>query len=191
MTQTQAPPRLSVLYDVHRVSRLVGEVVERALEGQPLSGTEFALYSLLLVTGPTRVSEVAAGIAAPLATASKLLDRLEERGHVERAENPADGRSTLVELTEEGRAAQRAAAADFGVALRALHGVLGGSLDLVAWALGRLDGALQAVLAGEPAAEAEPRPTASLVYAGPPLTADEEDEVHRHIDYLRWRREHR
>lgn len=188
-TTTTAAPRLSILYDVHRVARLVHELVEDSLKSQPLNGTEFALYSLLLVTGPARVSEVAEGIAAPLATASKLLDRLEERGHVERTENPADGRSTLVKLTEAGLAAHRAAGRDFGKALRRLHTALGSSLDNVGWALDRLDRALQAALGQDQLDESSSPPAASLDYAGPPLTAAEEEEVRRHIDYVRWRRE--
>ncbi len=43
--------------------------------------------------------------------ASRLLVRLEEAGLVRRADNPADGRSLLIELTAKGRAGQRKLAA--------------------------------------------------------------------------------
>jgi len=190
MTDLPPPPRLSILYDVHRVSRLVGELVEESLTDHEITGTEFALYSLLVVTGPSRVSEVAAGIAAPVATASKLIDRLEQRGDVEKTENPADGRSTLVTLTDAGRAAHKAAGPDFGVALRRVNTALGSAHDDVSWALSRLDHALREALAGhtvDSVRSAAPR--RSVTYEGAPLTASEEVEVRRHIDYLRWRRE--
>ena len=182
-------PHLSILYDIHRISRFVADLVDDSLSDVPISGVEFALYSWLLVTAPARVSEVAAGMAIPPATASKMLDRLEERGHVTREGNPEDGRSTLVTLTEEGRAAHREAAAGFGRALGELHAQLGGSLEGIKWALARLDDGLRAVRTSEPGKEVAP-PDHAITFSGPGLTAGEEAEVLAHIDYLRWKRAH-
>lgn len=182
-------PHLSILYDIHRISRFVSDLVEESLSDVPLSGMDYALYSWLVVTAPARVSEVAAGIAVPVATASKMLDRLEERGHLTKADNPEDGRSTLVALTEAGRAAHRDAAVPFGKALRTLHAELGGSLEGVKWALGRLDEALRDVLFEEKPSDTPSRPSHSIHYDGAGLSAGEEAEVLAHIDYLRWRRD--
>jgi DNA-binding MarR family transcriptional regulator len=64
--------------------------------------------------GGSSVSDVAAGIGVSLATASELIERLVEAGHVERAVNPKDRRQMLLSLEPEAaamckdlRAAQR------------------------------------------------------------------------------------
>ncbi len=182
--------RLSVLYDVHRIAYLAQELVEGALDGHDLSGTEFALYSYLIVEGPVTVSEVARGIAAPLATTSKLLARVEERGHLDRTRNPEDGRSTLVELNDAGRAAHAAARPEFLGALRRVQESLGGAADDVRWALARLDDALAAAMGAEGSLLYPVRPSnRQLSYRGDPLTADEEVEVRRFIEWLRWQRQ--
>jgi DNA-binding MarR family transcriptional regulator len=182
--------RLSLLYEVHRVSRLAHELVEGALEDQELNGSEFAMYSYLAATGPQTISEVAAGIAAPIPAASKLLGRAEERGHLTRSDHPSDGRSTLVDLNDAGRAAHAAARPAFGRALAALHTSIGSSMDDLRWALNRLDHGLAAALGEPTGGEAPRRPnTRSLEFDGPPLTAAEENEVRRYIDWLRWQRD--
>lgn len=182
--------RLSLLYDVHRVSHLTHELVEDALEDQQLNGTEFALYSYLATRGAQTVSEVAAGIAATLPATSKLLAGAEERGHLVRSDNPADGRSTLVELSEAGRTAHRAARPAFLRALGSVQDGVGPAMTDIRWALSRLDHALSAAL-DRPALTdgADRRDRRTLDYDGPGLTASEEDDVRRYIDWLRWRRD--
>ena len=181
--------RLSLLYDVHRVSSLSHELVERSLEGHEMSGTEFALYSYLVTQGPVTVSAVAAGIAAPIATASKLLGRIEERGHLVRSDNPADGRSTFVDLSDSGRAAHADARPGFRAALERVKDELGGTIDDVRWALARLDNALAASL-DQPETTMPERPQSRrLDYDDPPLTATEEADARRYIDWLRWQRQ--
>jgi DNA-binding MarR family transcriptional regulator len=66
-----------------------------------LSRTEVGLLSALS-TRPHRVTELAAreGITQPGAT--QLVNRLEERGWVERRTDPGDGRAVLVALTKDG-----------------------------------------------------------------------------------------
>lgn len=190
MTTTDS--RLSLLYDVHRVSYLSHELVSQSLAGHDLSGTEFALYSFLVANGPVTVSEVAAGIAAPLATTSKLLARVEKQDHLVRRPNPEDGRSTLVELNAAGRAAHASAGPGFRNALLDVEHELGAAVEDVGWALARLDDALAGAL-GRPAeaARADATPHRLLSYDGAPLTADEEDETRRFIAWLHWQRQGR
>lgn len=189
MTNPAPPRRLSIPFDIHRISRFVADLVQGSLEDQPIGGVEFALYSYLRLAGPARISEVAEGVATPLATTSKQIDRLEERGHVERIPNPEDGRSTLVRLTEEGVAVHRAAGPAFGAALRRLEAELGDAEEDVTWALTRLDHALRRVLDHEASDPIPVKPRHALGYDGPALTASEEDSVREHIGYLQWRRE--
>ncbi len=187
---TTPDSRLSLLFDVHRVAYLTDELVERALDDQELTGTEFALYSYLKTQGPRTISEVAAGMAASVATASKLLGRVEERGHLMRKDNPADGRSTLVDLNDAGRAAHTAARPGFRTALTAVQNDLGAAIDDIRWALARLDHALTTALDQPAGPEPGSRPSQrTLTYEGDPLSADEETEVRRYIDWLRWQRD--
>ena len=186
-------PRLSVLYQVHVVARLVHEMVETALVDQPLSGSEFAGYSLLLVQGPATPSELALWDGTPLPTISKMLQRMDDRGHLVRGDNPNDGRSTLVALNDAGREAHTAAAEPFAAALRALHADLGDALDDILWGLARLDEGVRRTMAGpdEPADVGERRATHGLRYRGSPLTADEEAEVRSFVNWIRWKRAER
>ena len=182
--------RLSLLYDVHRVSYLGHEIVERSLEGHELSGTEFALYSFLVTQGPVTVSDVADGMATPIATTSKMLARVDERGHLARHDNPQDGRSTLVELSSAGRAVHKEAGPGFRDTLHRLQAELGGAIDDVRWALARLDHALSSVLEGRTTVDpGDNRPHRLLSYTGNPLAAAEEAEARRYIDWLRWQRQ--
>lgn len=182
--------RLSLLYDVHRVAYLTDQLVERSLVDQELSGTDFALYSYLVVNGPATVSAVADSLAASLASTSKLLARADERSHLIRRPNPEDGRSTLVELNEAGLAVHAAAAPSFRTALRGVVEGLGGSVEDVRWALARLDDALAASLDQPLRAAAGEAPSHRMLsYQGAPLTAGEEDEARRYIAWLQHQRQ--
>lgn len=50
-----------------------------------------------------RVQDIAEDLAITVGGTSKLVDRLETAGHCRRRANPADGRSSIVELTPVGR----------------------------------------------------------------------------------------
>jgi DNA-binding MarR family transcriptional regulator len=60
------------------------------------------------------VRELVAATAQRPSTLTGVLDRLERRGLVERAANPADRRSVLVRLTPAGRTPAARVAAAFG-----------------------------------------------------------------------------
>jgi DNA-binding MarR family transcriptional regulator len=57
--------------------------------------------SYLFQHGVSSVSEVASGIGVSLATASELVERLVEAGHVERDVNPRDRRQAQLSLAPE------------------------------------------------------------------------------------------
>jgi DNA-binding MarR family transcriptional regulator len=190
MPATQPQTRLSLLYDVHVVSRLSHRLVEDALADAELNGSEFAFYSLLAANGPLTPTEAAEWSATPLATTSKLLSRLEQRGHVVKVDNPNDARSTLVDLSDEGRRVQRAARGDFGEMLRRLQANLGNAAEDVQWAVDRLAEALRTTAeTREAPSGAAPPSHHHMTYAGPPLTGDEEREVCGYISWVLWRRE--
>ena len=54
-------------------------------------------------TQPSRMSDLAAYLDAPLNTATGVVSRLQQRGLVERQHSPDDKRIVLISLTAEGR----------------------------------------------------------------------------------------
>jgi len=66
------------------------------------------LYTLSKCPGPLRLSELNRHVLLSQPALSRLVDRLAERGLVERLPDPADGRGVRLSLTEDGRAVQRA-----------------------------------------------------------------------------------
>jgi len=65
------------------------------------------LYTLSKCPEPVRMSELNRHVLLSQPALSRLVDRLAERGLVERCADPADGRGVRLSLTEAGRAVQR------------------------------------------------------------------------------------
>ena len=68
-----------------------------------LIGTEGHLLTYLVPYGPCPVSELVHVFGIKHSTMTSILDRLEERGLVERKDNPEDLRSWLIGLTRKGQ----------------------------------------------------------------------------------------
>jgi DNA-binding MarR family transcriptional regulator len=65
------------------------------------------LYTLSKCLEPIRISELNRHVLLSQPALSRLVDRLADRGLVERQPDPADGRSVRLALTQAGRAVQR------------------------------------------------------------------------------------
>jgi len=65
------------------------------------------LYTLSRCPEPVRLSDLNRHVLLSQPALSRLVDRLAERGLVERCSDPADGRGVRLSLTEAGRALQR------------------------------------------------------------------------------------
>lgn len=93
--------------------------------GTPLSVPHaHALLTLLQANEPVAIASLASTVAIDRTNVSRLCARMEALGEVQRSPNPLDGRSTLVQLTERGRAlalqVDRASAAHFARVVDAL-----------------------------------------------------------------------
>jgi MarR family 2-MHQ and catechol resistance regulon transcriptional repressor len=86
-----------VLSKAHRALRAHAE---RSLEGMCLS--DFAILELLLNRGPQPVNTIGQRIQLTSGSVTTAVDRLEERGFVERSSDAADRRSRIVSLTPDG-----------------------------------------------------------------------------------------
>ena len=94
---------LTFLSPLHRATRQIGLWFEPRLAD--LAGTEGHMLSYLVPYGPCTVTELVRVFGVKHSTMTSMLDRLEERGFVERKDNPEDRRSWLVALTRKGRGA--------------------------------------------------------------------------------------
>ena len=64
------------------------------------------LYTLSKCDGPLRLSELNRHVLLSQPALSRLVDRLADRGLIDRCPDPADGRGILICLSEAGRAVQ-------------------------------------------------------------------------------------
>src|SRR5215213_3550160 len=103
----------NVLFDMWLTSRAATGLLDAALTASGLTADEFGVYSVLTSAESMTPSELARWVSAPATTVSSYIKRLEQRGHLQRTANPADGRSYVVALTPAGRRAHRAAGEAF------------------------------------------------------------------------------
>jgi hypothetical protein len=130
----------------------------------------------------------------PATTVSKALQRIEDRGHLSRARNPDDGRSTRVSLNQRGTRLHTRGWGGLERVIGRIDGELADDAEHVYFALIRLDNALRAITGVMTSPEERRfRPerawlTSSVRYDGDPLSTEEEDLVRDYIDWIRWRR---
>ncbi|HYK30711.1 MAG TPA: MarR family transcriptional regulator [Streptosporangiaceae bacterium] len=84
---------------------LVALVVKSASGRRDLSLTAVATLSSLDRQGPQRITTLATAEGVSQPSMTQLVQRLEQRGLVQRGSDPADGRVALVTVTDQGRAA--------------------------------------------------------------------------------------
>ncbi len=65
------------------------------------------LYALSKCQEPIRLTELNRHVLLSQPALSRMVDRLTERGLIDRATDPADGRGVRLSLTQQGRAVQR------------------------------------------------------------------------------------
>jgi DNA-binding MarR family transcriptional regulator len=133
-------------------TRLYNGVSDRLRERHGIVASQFEFLRYLRDHPGARVADVAAEFAIGIGATSKGADRLEARGWVARRPNPADRRSSLLALTDEGRRLVDAAEDTFGGQLAEL---IAGPLDAsaisaVAHALAALRASLERRQIGMP-----------------------------------------
>lgn len=92
-------------------------VDERVAAAHPVRLGSLGVLRILADRGTSRVNDIAEELVITVGGMSKLIDRLESSGHCVRRANPDDRRSSLIELTESGRALLAAATVEFDAAL--------------------------------------------------------------------------
>ncbi|QFQ96379.1 MarR family transcriptional regulator [Streptomyces phaeolivaceus] len=90
-----------VSHAVSRVARLHRNAAGRLLRGLGLHPGQELVMMHLWESGPARQSDLIRLLDLDPSTVTKMLQRLEQAGHVRRRSDPADRRAVLVEATEE------------------------------------------------------------------------------------------
>jgi len=95
------PP--TILFEVFWTQQKRKRLIEVALAGIDLPPEDYPFYVTIGADGPLTPTGLAEILDLPLSTVTFRVRRLERRGHAERVDNPADGRSFLITLTPDGR----------------------------------------------------------------------------------------
>ncbi|MET9491503.1 MarR family transcriptional regulator [Nocardia sp. NPDC006630] len=157
MEYTSAGPAVnlpSLFADLVRCeTRLYNAVNDRLREQHGIVTSQFESLRFLRDHPGARVADLANEFATGVGAMSKGVDRLEKQGWVERQANPADRRSSLLALTNEGLSLVEAAERTFNAQLTELlsKSVSDSSLSVVAQAFSQLRGALERDRIGLPA----------------------------------------
>jgi DNA-binding MarR family transcriptional regulator len=85
---------------------LIKEFADEDIWQDPSMREYDVLYTLSKCQDPIRISELNHHVLLSQPALSRLVDRLARRGLVKRQPDPADGRGTLLSLTDAGRAKQ-------------------------------------------------------------------------------------
>jgi DNA-binding MarR family transcriptional regulator len=102
---TSTPRRLSLIPGIHRATHRIGIWLEEAVPPLAVTQGEAHLLAHLAEAGACSVAELHRAFAHKRSSLTSYLDRLEDRGYIERAPHPGDRRSFLVSLTQAGSAA--------------------------------------------------------------------------------------
>ena len=105
--QTQIPQTTDSMAEgrlIYAVSAIMRKVSDRALAPWGLTVAQAPVLVILREAGrPIMITEVARRLLLETPSVTTMVDRLTERGLVERVKDPKDRRKTLVALTRKGK----------------------------------------------------------------------------------------
>jgi DNA-binding MarR family transcriptional regulator len=144
----------TVFTDLVRVeTRLYNAVAERVKAETGVAAGHFELLRYVRDHPDARVADLASAFAIGVGTTSKIVDRLERQGWMERRPNPANRRSSLLALTPAGESAVSRAEPAWQAAIQEILGgaVTPAELTALSLALGTLRSDLERRHLGLPA----------------------------------------
>jgi DNA-binding MarR family transcriptional regulator len=110
-------------------------VTERLKAAAGIGGGHFELLRYVRDHPGARVADLAAAFAIGVGTTSKIVDRLEKEGWLERRPNPANRRSSLLALTPAGESVVSRAEPAWQAAIQEILGGAVTTADLTALSL--------------------------------------------------------
>ena len=121
-----SPRRSSVFLEVFALAQSVGQLLRSTMAGAPLTPEEYAVYGVVFEEEAVTPTDMGRRLGMPKTTVMERVRLMEERGHVRRLANPADGRSYRLVLTAAGLAAHHASHELFIQAYRSFMKEFGG-----------------------------------------------------------------
>jgi DNA-binding MarR family transcriptional regulator len=152
--------RISFLFDLFALGNRARGLLGQTMADAGLRPDEYAMYSAVLKAGPLTISELARMVGMPLTTVSDYVRSMTNRGHARRSRNPADSRSYLVSLTEDGVVAHRAARVSFADTINRIRKALAIPEQDLVRALRALDDAVRQVGEEPPGEDRRQQPAA-------------------------------
>lgn len=86
-----------------RAARAVETYAQNSISQLEMCGSDFAVLEALLHKGPLPVNEIGKKVLLTSGSITVAVDRLEDKGLVERRAHGSDRRTKVVHLTKEGR----------------------------------------------------------------------------------------
>ena len=86
-----------------KAARAVQAYAEKSISGLEMCGSDFAVLEALLHKGPLPVNEIGKKVLLTSGSITVAVDRLEQKGLVERRSHGTDRRAKVVHLTKKGR----------------------------------------------------------------------------------------
>jgi DNA-binding MarR family transcriptional regulator len=107
----QSAPPMSAVTSVMRAYQILMARLNEALEPFDLTFPRYEALMLLYYSrnGSLPLGKIGDRLQVHRTSVTNLIDGLESAGHVSRAPHPTDRRTTLAEITDQGRRAARAA----------------------------------------------------------------------------------
>jgi DNA-binding MarR family transcriptional regulator len=131
-------PTICACSKLRRSARIVSALYDEALAPSGLTVAQFALLRTLERTGPCSLTALAEASGLDRTTLNRNLRPLEEAGMIASASG-ADQRARIVQVTDEARAAMRAAAPHWRDAQARVEAALGGDRETLFHILDRVE----------------------------------------------------
>ncbi|WP_372678380.1 MarR family winged helix-turn-helix transcriptional regulator [Desulfosarcina sp.] len=86
-----------------KAAKAVNRVDRESIRRTGLTLSDFAIMEALLHKGPLPINQIGEKVLLSSGSMTAAVNRLEEAGHVQRIQDPSDGRCFFVHLTKSGR----------------------------------------------------------------------------------------
>ncbi len=154
--ELDASPWLRVESTLMATARLIREAFDARLCALDLNLTQASLIAYVTEFGATTQTHLADRLGIGRAAIGSVIDRLQQRGLVERHPKPDDRRVWLVDVTDSGREiAAEIAAVDERLRGELRHGIGREERQALSWVLTRLQHNLQSAIADTDPAHTE------------------------------------
>jgi DNA-binding MarR family transcriptional regulator len=139
----------NVALDLFVVDQHLGSLLDATLAGTGITASLYAVYSQL-AQGPRTPGQISETLGVRPTTLSGYLTTMARSGHTTRSRNQRDGRSSVLSLTDAGRAKVRECRPLIRRALKVVNAELGSADDVHAARalIARIDDAIQLAHAG-------------------------------------------